>query len=80
MCAGAMMHARIARLIFGASDAKSGVCGSVLDLFAAPQLNHHTQVVGGVLAEQCGALLSAFLCATAQRTQCGLKFRSRRNG
>jgi tRNA(adenine34) deaminase len=60
MCAGAIMHARIRRLVYGASDPKTGACGSVVDLFAERRLNHHTQVVGGVLAEQCGAVLSAF--------------------
>lgn len=60
MCAGAIQHARIARLIFGASDPKTGACGSVVDLMAEPKLNHHTEVTGSVLAEECGALLSAF--------------------
>lgn len=60
MCAGAIMHARIARLVFGASDPKTGATGSVVDLFAEPRLNHHTEVVRGVEAERCGALLSAF--------------------
>jgi tRNA(adenine34) deaminase len=60
MCAGAIMHARIRRLVFGARDPKTGACGSVTDLFAEPRINHHTTVTGGVLAEECGALLSAF--------------------
>lgn len=60
MCAGAMMHARIARLVFGASDLKTGACGSVLNVFAEPRLNHHASVRGGVLAEECGSLLSNF--------------------
>ena len=60
MCAGAMMHARLARVVYGASDPKTGVCGSVLNLFAEPRLNHHTEVQGGVLAEECGTMLSAF--------------------
>jgi len=60
MCAGAILHARIARLVFGASDPKSGACGSVIDLFAEPRLNHHTSVSGGVCSEACGALLSQF--------------------
>ncbi len=63
MCAGAIMHARIRRLVFGARDPKTGVCGSVLDLFAERRLNHHTEVVAGVLAEECGALLSDFFRA-----------------
>ncbi|MDD4978453.1 MAG: tRNA adenosine(34) deaminase TadA [Gallionella sp.] len=60
MCAGAIMHARVARLVYGASDFKTGACGSVLDTFAQPSWNHHTNVLGGVLAQQCGDTLSAF--------------------
>ena len=60
MCAGAIMHARIGRLVYGATDPKTGACGSVLDLFADSRLNHHTAVAAGVLAGECGALLQAF--------------------
>ena len=60
MCAGAMQHARIKRLIFGATDPKTGACGSVIDLFAEPQLNHHTTVRAGVLADESRRLLSSF--------------------
>ena len=60
MCAGAIMHARIARMVYGASDPKTGVCGSVLDVFSERRLNHHAEVTGGVLAEECGAMLSNF--------------------
>jgi tRNA(adenine34) deaminase len=60
MCAGAIMHARLARLVFGARDPKSGACGSVVDLFAERRLNHHTEVTGGVAADACGRLLSTF--------------------
>lgn len=60
MCAGAILHSRIARVIYGARDPKTGVHGSVVDLFAVDRLNHHTEVVGGVLAEECGRLLSNF--------------------
>ncbi len=60
MCAGAIMHARIVRVAYGASDPKTGVCGSVVDVFAERRLNHHTEVTGGVLAEECGAMLSNF--------------------
>ncbi|HZW25926.1 MAG TPA: tRNA adenosine(34) deaminase TadA [Gallionella sp.] len=60
MCAGAIMHARIARVVYGARDPKTGACGSVLDAFAELRLNHHAQVQGGVLAEECGATLSNF--------------------
>lgn len=60
MCSGAMMHARLARIVYAASDPKTGVCGSVLDLFAHEQLNHHAEVVGGVLADEASAMLKAF--------------------
>ena len=60
MCAGAMQHARIKRLIFGAPDPKTGACGSVVDLFAEPRLNHHTTVRAGVLADESRRLLSSF--------------------
>jgi tRNA(adenine34) deaminase len=63
MCAGAIMHARIARLIFGAWDPKTGACGSIVDLFAQPRLNHHTTVIGGISADVCGSLLSSFFGA-----------------
>jgi tRNA(adenine34) deaminase len=61
MCAGAIMHARIARLVYGASDPKTGACGSVVDAFGkGMRMNHHTEVNSGVLAEECGAMLSDF--------------------
>lgn len=60
MCSGAMQHARIAKLVYGASDPKTGACGSVVNLMAEPKLNHHTKVLGGVLALECGAVLSDF--------------------
>jgi tRNA(adenine34) deaminase len=60
MCAGAIMHARIARLVYGASDPKTGAGGSVVDLFAEPRLNHHTEVSSGILATESGNLLRAF--------------------
>jgi tRNA(adenine34) deaminase len=63
MCVGAMFHARIARVVYGASDAKTGAAGSVLNLFAETRLNHHAEVQGGVLAEECGNLLSDFFAA-----------------
>ena len=60
MCCGAIMHARVERVVFGARDPKTGAAGSVIDLFAESRLNHHAQVQGGVLAEECGAMLSRF--------------------
>ena len=60
MCAGAIMHARIARVVYGARDLKTGACGSVLNAFAEPRLNHHAEVHGGVLGEECGLMLSQF--------------------
>ncbi len=60
LCTGAIFHARIARVVFGARDPKTGMAGSVLDLYAEPRLNHHAEIVGGVLAEECGALVSEF--------------------
>lgn len=63
MCAGAMLHARVARVVYGARDPKSGACGSVIDLFGEPRLNHHASVTGGVREEACGRLLSEFFAA-----------------
>jgi len=63
MCAGAIQHARIARLVYGASDPKTGACGSVVNLMAETRLNHHAEVVGGVMAPECGGMLSAFFAA-----------------
>ena len=69
MCAGAIQPARIARVVFGAAAPKTGACGSVVNLFAEPLLNHHTRIEGGMLAQQCGELLTNFFRerrATAQ--------------
>lgn len=63
MCAGAIMQARIARVVFGAHDPKTGACGSVVDLFAQPRLNHHATVIAGVLAKECAGLLTDFFAA-----------------
>jgi len=60
MCAGAILHARISRLVYGAPDPKTGAAGSVLNLFADNRLNHHTEVEGGILAEACGRMLQSF--------------------
>lgn len=63
MCVGAIFHARIARVVYGAPDPKTGAAGSVVNLFAQERLNHHAAVQGGVLAEECGALLREFFVA-----------------
>jgi tRNA(adenine34) deaminase len=63
MCSGAMMHARLSKVVFGAADPKTGACGSVVNLFEQEQLNHHAEIVGGVMAEECGAMLKSFFAA-----------------
>lgn len=63
MCVGAMFHARIRRVVFGAADPKTGAAGSTVNLFEEGRLNHHALVQGGVLAAECGALLSSFFAA-----------------
>jgi len=67
MCSGAIQHARIARLVYGASDPKTGACGSVINLMAEPKLNHHTEVSSGILAQECGAVLSSFFSARRKK-------------
>ncbi|MFO6419389.1 tRNA adenosine(34) deaminase TadA [Hylemonella sp. W303a] len=69
MCAGAMLHARLKRVVYGAADPKTGAAGSVLNLFAHPQLNHQTEVRGGLLAEDCGALLQDFFLQRRQQAR-----------
>jgi tRNA(adenine34) deaminase len=69
MCAGAMMHARLARVVYGAADPKTGACGSIVNLFAEERLNHHAEVVGGVLAAECGTMLSSFFAERRRRAR-----------
>ena len=63
ICAGAIMNARVSRMVFGAADPKSGACGSVVDLFAENRLNHHATIVGGVMAEEAARILQDFFAA-----------------
>ena len=63
MCAGAIVLARVPRVVFGASDPKAGACGSVLDVLSEPRLNHRPEVAGGLLATECGELLSGFFAS-----------------
>jgi tRNA(adenine34) deaminase len=63
MCAGAIVLARIPRVVYGASDPKAGAAGSVLDVLSEPRLNHRPEVEGGVLGEECGDLLSGFFAS-----------------
>lgn len=69
MCAGAMMHARLARVVYGAADPKTGACGSVVNLFEQERLNHHTELIGGVMAQECGALLKDFFATRRAEVQ-----------
>ncbi len=66
MCAGAILHARLARLVYAASDPKAGACGSVLSVMNHPRLNHKVEVISGILAEECGGMLTEFFRARRQ--------------
>jgi tRNA(adenine34) deaminase len=67
MCAGAIVLARLGRLVYGADDPKAGACGSVLDVIHEPRLNHRVPITTGVLAEECGALLREFFARRRRR-------------
>jgi tRNA(adenine34) deaminase len=69
MCVGAMLHARVKRVVFGAHDPKTGAAGGVIDLFAEPLLNHHTVVKGGVLGEESGTMLREFFAERRLRRE-----------
>jgi tRNA(adenine34) deaminase len=71
MCAGAIMQARIRRLVYGAADPKTGACGSVVNLLAEPRLNHQTTMTSGVLAEECRALLQRFFAERRDAARSG---------
>jgi tRNA(adenine34) deaminase len=71
MCAGAILHARIARVIYGAADPKTGACGSVLDVFAETRLNHHAAVTRGVLATDAAAMLQRFFAERRRASRSG---------
>ena len=69
MCVGAMLHARVARVVYGAPDPKTGACGSVINLVGEAKLNHHATVEGGVLAEESAELLRTFFAARRSRIE-----------
>jgi len=68
MCAGAIIHARVGRVVYGANDPKAGAAGSVVDIFANPRINHHVAVEGGLLATECGDLLTQFFKAKRRQS------------
>ncbi len=69
MCAGAIFHARVARVVYGAMEYKTGAAGSIVNLFAEPKLNFHAQIEGGVLAEECGKLVSDFFAERRRQSK-----------
>ncbi|MFM2486422.1 tRNA adenosine(34) deaminase TadA [Celerinatantimonas yamalensis] len=80
MCAGAMVHARVAKLVYGASDPKTGAAGSVFNLVAEPCLNHQLEIVGGVEQERCSTLLSEFFRNRRKAIRSAKKLKSSQQG
>lgn len=73
MCAGALVHARVARVVFGTADPRAGAAGTVFNLLQSPFLNHRAEVTGGVLAEVCGSLLRDFFRARRMKSDIGVE-------
>lgn len=67
MCVGAIQHARIEKIIYGANDPKTGACGSVIDLMSIKEINHHTESIGGVLENECGQILKDFFLSKRKK-------------
>lgn len=73
MCAGAILHARVARVVYGAREYKTGAHGSIIDVFAEPRLNYHCEITGGVLADECAAMISGFFESRRQQNKEGVQ-------
>ncbi|CDG18500.1 tRNA adenosine(34) deaminase TadA [Xenorhabdus doucetiae] len=76
MCAGAMVHSRIQRLVYGASDMKTGAAGSLIDILRHPGMNHQIEITGGVLAQACSTMLSAFFKQRREQHKASKKLKS----